>query len=355
MSRTATLLACDLYKTPFAKTSHALVRGPSRYRILAVVDSACAGEDAGELLDGRRRDIPVFASLKALLEAVDQKPEVCVVGVATVGGVLPPPIRTELLAAAEAGMTLVSGLHQILRDDTELARLTQEHGGQIIDIRRQRPASELRFWSGDILQVTTPRIAVLGTDCALGKRTTCSLLREACRRAGIRAEMVYTGQTGWLQGYPHGFILDATPNDFVCGELEKAILDCQNQTRPEVILLEGQSGLRNPAGPCGSELILAGGARGVVLQHAPGRRHFEDMEELGFRIPPLSEEIELIGLLGAEVWALTLNAEGLVPEETEETRRRLARQFGIPVVYPLSDGLSEVVGVIRKRLSLEAQ
>ena len=61
-----------------------------------------------------------------------------------------------------------------------------------------------------------PRVAVLGTDCALGKRTTSQLLVDACRERGLRAEMIYTGQTGWMQGTRHGFVLDATPNDWFC-------------------------------------------------------------------------------------------------------------------------------------------
>ena len=69
---------------------------------------------------------------------------------------------------------------------------------------------ELHFWSGDILEVEAPRIAVLGTDCALGKRTTARFLVEACRRAGLRTELIFTGQTGWMQGAPYGFILDSS-------------------------------------------------------------------------------------------------------------------------------------------------
>ena len=93
-------------------------------------------------------------------------------------------------------------------------------------------------------------------------------------------------------------MLDALPNDFVTGELEHAILSCARELSPELILLEGQSALRNPSGPCGSELILSGAARGVILQHAPGRRFFEGHERR-VRIPPVEEEIELIRLLGA--------------------------------------------------------
>jgi uncharacterized NAD-dependent epimerase/dehydratase family protein len=339
-----------MYRTPFAKTAHGLVRGPCRYDLAGIIDHTCAGKDAGELLDGRHRDIQVFKSVIAMLERMETKPDVCVIGVATSGGVLPPELRVDLVAAAEAGMTLVNGLHQLLSDDPEFVSLTGSRGASIIDIRRPRPTSELRFWTGDVLGLSTPRVAVLGTDCAIGKRTTGALAFQACREAGIRAELVYTGQTGWLQGLPHGFILDATPNDFVCGELEGAILACDRETDPDVILIEGQSSLRNPSGPCGSELILAGGAKGVILQHAPARRHFDELENLDCRIPPIEEEIELIRLLGAEVLALTINHEGMTTAEAEQARSRLANKLGIPVVLPLQGDLGELVTTIRNHI-----
>ncbi|MFQ5571354.1 MAG: DUF1611 domain-containing protein [Rhodothermales bacterium] len=347
---TALSLANGYFQTPFAKTTHGLVRGPCRYRLVGVVDATCAGHDAGVLLDGRHRDIPIFDSVSAMLAQAEVMPTHCLVGVATVGGVLPPGLYDDLTAAARVGMTLVNGLHQLLSDDAELVRLTREHGGGIIDIRKPKPVSELCFWSGEILNVRTPRVAVLGTDCALGKRTTCMLLRDALRAAGIRAEMIYTGQTGWLQGLRHGFIFDATLNDFVSGELERAVLECQHDTHPDLILLEGQSSLRNPSGPGGSEFVLSGGAKGVILQHAPARKYFEDMEDLGCEIPPLHEEIALIRLLGAEVWAVTVNTKGLTREQAFEAKARLAEEIQLPVALPLEEGLDGVVSVIRHRL-----
>jgi len=339
-----------MYQTPFAKTAHGLVRGPCRYRISGIIDQTCAGEDAGELLDHRNRGIPVFGSIMAMLETIETAPDFCVIGVATSGGILPSELRTDLVAAAQAGISLVSGLHQLLSDDPELARITRSRGASIMDIRKPRPTAELRFWTGEILGLETPRIAVLGTDCAIGKRTTGGLVVQACREAGLHAEMVYTGQTGWLQGLPFGFILDATANDFVCGELEGAILACDRETHPDVILIEGQSSLRNPSGPCGSELILAGGAKGVILQHAPARRHFDEFEELDCRIPPIEEEIELIRLLGADVLAVALNQEGMTPEEAGYARSSLAHELGIPVVLPLGGDLSELVTTIRNHI-----
>ncbi len=351
MPETAVLLTNGLFQTTFAKTTHGLVRGPSRYPILGIIDPSCAGRDAGEVLDGRCRNLPIFASLGAMLEEVGERPDYAIVGVATPGGLLPPDLRASLVEAAEAGMSLINGLHLPLADHPDLVRITQQRGGRIIDFRKPRPVTELRFWSGEVLQLETPRIPVLGTDIAVGKRTTCNFLRQGCCERGIRTEMIYTGQTGWLQGFPYGFLLDATPNDFVCGELEGAILDCRRETDPDLILIEGQGSLRNPSGPCGSELILGAAAKGVILQHAPGRTLYMEMEKLGYRIPPLSDEIRLIELLGAEVLALTLNEEALSPQELEDTRARLAEELAVPVLLPLRDGPDELVDLVCERLA----
>lgn len=345
MKESALILANGLFDSVFAKTTHGLLRGPSRYEILGVVDPDHAGQDAGYILDGRDRGIPFYSSVSEAL--VHQTPTHCIIGVATVGGVLPDPLRVDLLTAASAGLQLVNGLHQLLSDDDELVSLAK---GGIIDLRKPRPTSELQFWSGEILLVPAPRIAVLGMDCAIGKRTTAMILREGLREQGVRSQVIYTGQTGWLQGLKYGFVFDATLNDFVSGELERAIVECYREERPDVILLEGQSALRNPAGPAGAELICSAQAAGVILQHAPVRLHFEGFEDLGCRIPPLSEELELIRLLGSEVWGISLFTHGLDGAQSLQIATELEAQHGIPVVRPLEEGGERLVHAIRQRL-----
>ena len=120
------------------------------------------------------------------------------------------------------------------------------------------------------LDVKAPRV-VMGTDCALGKRTTTRWLRDACQAEGLKTELIYTGQTGWMQStHDYGFILDATPNDFVSGELESAIVRCDRELAPQLILIEGQSALRIRV-DLWSGIPSSAQAKGVILQHAPGR------------------------------------------------------------------------------------
>ena len=102
------------------------------------------------------------------------------------------------------------------------------------------------------------RIAVLGTDSAVGKRTTAWLLVDAFRKAGLGAELVGTGQTAWLQGARYSLMLDSLVSDFMAGEIEHAVWSCWKESRAEVIVLEGQGSLMNPAYPGGFELLAAG-------------------------------------------------------------------------------------------------
>lgn len=354
MQERALVIAEGAYRTGDAKTAHGLVRGPSRWEIAGVVDSTCAGGDAGTLLDGRARGIPVLASLDDALAKPGPKPGWCVVGVATHGGRLTGELRAVLLRAASAGLSIVNGLHEPAGEDEAIARAAHGSGALIIDLRKPKPVRELAFWHGHALKLPVPRVAVLGTDCALGKRTTTQLLVSECRVRGWRAEMVYTGQTGWMQGTKHGFILDATPNDFVTGELERAVVACAREEQPDVIFLEGQSALRNPSGPCGAELLLSAGARLAVLQHAPGRRFFDGAEELACKIPPIAEEIALLRFYGAEVAGVALNTEGLAVDSLERERARLEAELGLPVVLPLQQGVGRIVEALRSKAGASA-
>lgn len=343
MESSAIVLTEGRYQTGDAKTAHGLVRGPSRWPIAAVIDHAAANKEAGSELDGIPRGIPIYASVTQALARLPQRPQWCVVGVATHGGSFPDSLRASLHEAARAGLGIVNGLHELASDDAELVALTQQHRQRILDIRKPRPVRELAFWHGDGLKLKLPRVAVIGTDCALGKRTTTQFLVQECRRRGLRAEMIYTGQTGWMQGGRFGFVLDSTPNDFVPGEIERALLDCVKAENPQIIFLEGQSALRNPSGPCGAELLLSAGARQVVLQHAPARTYYDGAEALGIRIPPIAEEIALLRYYQAEVVGITLNTEGLSLEQARQHARALESQLQLPVVLPIQEGVGRIV------------
>jgi uncharacterized NAD-dependent epimerase/dehydratase family protein len=348
MPSPAIVLANDRYQTPNGKTAHGLVRGSERFDVKAVVDPSCAGQDAGELLDGTHRGIPIVASMDEALDVSGPGVSWCVMGVATHGGRFTPVLRDLIVDAVGRGLSVANGLHDAASDDPEIAALAREKGVELVDLRKAPPKSELHFWEGDILEVTTPRIAVLGTDCALGKRTTCRMLTQSLSGAGIRAEMIYTGQTGWMQGARYGFVFDSIVNDYVSGELEHAVVTCDREANPDIMLIEGQSSLRNPSGPCGSEMLLSAGARGVVLQHAPGREFLEGYDELGLQMPSAKSECELIAMYGSKVIGVTLNEDHCDDAEMRDHQARLSEELGIPVLRPLIEGVDPLVPAVRE-------
>lgn len=348
MDGNAIILTNGLLHDSPAKTAHGLVRGTERYRILAVIDAHSAGRDAGEVVDGVPRGIPVFASFADFFSGTHEPVQYAVIGLAPKGGKLPAELRETVKEVLKAGISVVSGLHDFLNDQPELAKLANQHGAAIIDVRIPKPKKDLHFWTGRIFSVTCPRVAVLGTDCAIGKRTTARLLTQACRQAGLRAQMIYSGQTGWMQGGAYGLVLDSTLNDFVSGELEHAIVSCFEETAPDVIILEGQAALRNPSGPCGSEFLVSGQVKEVVLQHAPGRVYYSGWEHLGLRLPPLSEEIDLLRAYGARPLAVTLHTGGLSAEEVQAFKLQYEQELGVPVVLPLEEGVGAIVPLVQE-------
>ena len=231
VSETAVVLANIGLDSISSKTAHALIRGPSRYSLAGIIDPTHIGMDAGSAIGWDPVGIPVFGNLDDALRQSQALVTHVVIGCATAGGKIPEPLIDDLAVAATRGLCIVNGLHQQIESIDRLARELKSGDSNVIELRRVREIDELSFWTGTINQVEATTVAVLGTDCAVGKRTTALLLEQELRRRGVKAEFVYTGQTGWLQGSNYGFILDATPNDFVSGELEKSVVACANRCR----------------------------------------------------------------------------------------------------------------------------
>ena len=344
--KNAIVLTDGLLMTSDAKTAHGLIRGTERFNIVALVDGPdTAGKDAGELLDGKYRGIPVFASMEAAMDKL-QAVHYLIIGVATVGGVLPANMVTLIYDAVKNGISVVNGLHEYLNDKADLVALAASTGAQLIDVRKPKSRAELHFWDGAIYNVKVPIVAVIGMDCAMGKRTTARMLKQACIADGVKAEMIYTGQTGWLQGGEYGFIFDSTLNDFVSGELEHAIVSCWKETNPDILFLEGQSSLRNPSGPCGVEMLISGNAKHVVLIFAPKRKYFDNEKHWG-EIPSVASEIEIIEKLGSKVIAVAVNTENCTTEEAYAYQTEYTASLGIPVLLPIQEGVAPVIPILK--------
>ncbi len=333
------------YGTTNGKTAHGLVRFTRRYDVLSVIDSRHAGEDAGEVLDGKKNGIPIHASIEAAWQdahAEGAGPVRLVIGLAPDGGRLAPADRERVREAIDRGLSVDSGLHDFLSEDPELADLAAKRGATLHDIRIPPPRKDLHFFQGKIEQVTSLKVALLGTDSAVGKRTTAWMLVEALEKAGHHTEMIGTGQTSWMQGARYSVLFDTLVNDFVSGEIEHAVWSAWHEQSPEVIVIEGQGSLMNPAYPGGFEILAAGRPDVIVLQDAPGRKEYDGFP--GYPIHPLARQIEAIELVsGKPVIAITINHENLSREEVPRICEAISRVVGLPAVDVLLEGADRLV------------
>lgn len=328
----AIILSEGVFGSTYGKTANGLVRYSQRYSIKGVIDSKLKGRDAGEVLSGKKNGIPIVSSIK---EGLKLGPDTMIIGIATDGGFLPEPYRKYVREAIDSGLNIVSGLHEFLSDDPEFSALARERKITLTDVRKIFRDRKISF-TGRINEVKAIKIAVLGTDSAIGKRTTGVFLNREMNRSGRKSLMIGTGQTAWMQGFPYTIVLDAIINDFVAGSLEAVTVEAWEKEKPDYMFLEGQGSIIHPAYPGSYEIIGACRPRYVILQHAPARLYYDGFEQ--FKIPPLDRYIRAIELISdAKVIGISINGENLTGEQIEETIEDTEKRTGIYTFDPLSD------------------
>ena len=317
------------------KTANGLVRYSQAYRILSVIDARLEGYDSGQVLDNVSNAIPIVEDLEAAVTRQAYIPDTLIYGIAPSTGTMSTTDREVVLNAISLGMNIVGGLHEYLGDDPEISSAAEAANVKIRDIRKPKPTKDMRLFDGSVSEVKAIRIAVLGTDCAIGKRTTATILARELNACGIKAILVSTGQTGLMQGAKYGIAMDAVPPQFCCGELERVIVAASHDNDPDVILIEGQGALSHPAF-CTSAFILRGSQpSAVVLQHAPKRAHRCDFPTMP--MPLIKSEITLIeAFADTRVIGITLNHEAMTGTDVIRTIDSLSRDLGIPVTDALT-------------------
>lgn len=342
----AVILAEKVFSSTYGKTAHGLIRYSQRYEIVAVIDSQLTGMDAGEYLEGRFKNIPI---VKDLSESLKYKPRNLIIGAATDGGLLPYEYRDIVKEALENRLNVVNGLHEFISDIQEFSDLARAKDVKIIDIRKMFRDRNTSF-TGDIEKVRSFKIAILGTDSAIGKRTTAILLLNELRRRGFKAEMIGTGQTSWMQGIEYTTVVDATVNDFVAGTIEEQVVKAWKDKVPDFIILEGQGSIVHPAYPGSFELIAAGRPDAIILQDAPGRKGLDGFEN--YPMPNVGKVISILELLSNKrVIAITLNTKNLTVESVTEVVNEYEREYGVPVIQPLQEieRLGDIIAPLGKQ------
>jgi len=329
------------------KTANGLVRQSDKYRITSVIDSEKAGLDAGEVLGDAHNGITICRDLAEAVASAEGLPDVFIFGIAPASGLLSVHERGVVLEAMSRGMDIVSGLHEFLGDDPVFIAAQAEHQVAIRDVRRPPAKKDLRLFDGSIAGVTCPRIAILGTDCAIGKRTTAVLLTRALNERGINAVMIATGQTGLIQGARYGVALDAMPSQFCAGEVEGAVVSAFAAEHPDVIIIEGQSALGHPAYLSSGFILRGSQPQAVILQHAPARDTRCDFD--GLLVPSPSVEINLIETFAnTKVIGLAINHEEMTDAEVTAAILMYELELGIPATDALTRPIDDLVEMVTR-------
>jgi len=324
------------------KTATGLVRHSETYTVVGVIDSSLAGKDAGEELGEEKNGIPIFTNLEDALSKLSEVPDCYIYGKAPLEAYISMNERNLILEAMENGMDIINGLHQFFSEDREFVHMAARNAVRIKDIRKPPQLKDLHVFTGQRSKVTVPIVAVLGTDCACGKRTTAVELNNTLNNLGIKSVLIATGQSGLMQGAMYGVAIDALVSQFVVGEIENSVIQAFNNESPDIILVEGQSAVSHPAF-MGSMGILKGSKPdGVILQHPPARKSRCDFPNL--KMPNVESEIKLIETISqTKVMAIALSHENLSGEEVLGIIASYEKKFKLPTTDVLSHGCQKLV------------
>jgi uncharacterized NAD-dependent epimerase/dehydratase family protein len=327
------------------KVANGLARHSEKYDILGVIDSTKAGLDTGEYLDGIKKGIPVFSSINYAIEKLGFVPEYFIYGIAAQAAYLDHEQREVILGAMKIGMNFVNGLPEFFTEDEEFIRKAIEYRVHTYDMRKAPPRKHLHNFSGRIHEVTTPVIAVMGTDCAVGKRTTAVRLIKALKQVGLNPAFVATGQTGLLQGAKYGIAVDVLTSGFATGEVENAIINAYEKEHPDIIVVEGQGALSHPAYTSSSAIVRGANPNAIIIQHPPRRTNHCDYPDIS--MPTLESEIELIEIFSkSKVIAITINHEDMTDAEVKNTIVEYESKYELPTTDVLKFGCDKLINTL---------
>lgn len=307
-----------------AKTAHGVIRYGSDETV-AVVDPSCAGKRVRDAVPYLECDAPIVSSVA---QALEFSPTSLLIGTAPQGGKLPPEWRAQVLAAIEAGLEIVNGLHDMFAQDPEFAAAARKHHARIWDVR-QPP--DVPLFSGDVYGVRAPIVLAVGNDCAVGKMTVVLELARAAKARGRHAEFVATGQTGiMIAGW--GIAVDRVISDFATGAAEQLVLEAARRN-PDYILVEGQGGINHPAyAPVTLSLLFGSAPDALVLVVDPKRTYIETFgtPTLSYRALIRTYEGLCASVKPAKVAGIALNTHGLTEERAREEIERARSETQLP-------------------------
>jgi len=342
-TRKMIILTDGHYNAHAAKTAICVVR----YRpeeVVAVLDRDLCGKTCGEVMKAGGQ-IPFVGSLEEAPGA-----NTLLIGIAPPGGKIPVSWRPIVLEAIARKLTIVSGLHEFLREDPEFAQAAAEHRARLLDLRDNQ---ERDVASGLPYDQRCLRIHTVANDCSCGKMVATVEVTQGLNRAGVDAAFVATGQTGIMVA-GDGCPIDRVIADFVGGAAEKLVVKNQHH---EVIVIEGQGSLYHPR-YSGVTFGLLHGVKpdGLVYCYEMGRKAIDDMKHVA--LPSADKAIEFYETCAnvmhpCRVIGVAVNGQHFGDDEVAAECRRVGEELGLPICDVIRHGpdkLVEAVIQLKKQL-----
>ncbi|WP_291326219.1 N-acetyltransferase DgcN [Desulfovibrio sp. UCD-KL4C] len=294
---------------------------------------------AGQLrMEGCKADLGVKDL--TIKEAVDAGVKTLVVGVVNRGGIISESWKSILIEALEAGMDIACGLHNLLRDEADLAKAAADNGRTLYDVR----IPTVKYPVANGKKRTGKRCLAVGTDCSVGKMYTALAMDREMKKRGLKSTFRATGQTGILiEG--GGVPLDAVVADFMAGAIEWLT---PNNDADHWDMIEGQGSLFH-ASYSGVTMALVHGGQpdALILCHEPTREHMRGLPD--YQQPSL-EDLRDVALRLAQVVnpackvaAISVNTQHMDEAAALKYLEEVEKRMGIPTVDPYRQGASRLV------------
>ena len=266
-----------------------------------------------------------------------------VIGVAPSGGALKAEWVSALSEALRAGLSIVSGLHCKLSEESALVAAAAASGQQLLDVRV--PPASIPIASGR--QRSGKRLLMVGTDCCVGKKYSALALHKALAERGVAATFRATGQTGMLIA-GGGIPMDAVVSDFLSGAAEMLTPDAAPDHWD---VIEGQGSLSHPA-YAGVTVGLLHGSQpdAMVLCHAVGRTAIDEYED--YPVPDLRdciaqyEQAARVTNARARVVGISLNTQGFDDAGALSACDEISSQAGVPCIDPMRHALDPILDAL---------
>jgi len=270
-----------------------------------------------------------------LTEARQAGCKTLVIGVANRGGVISQSWKKVLVQALEEGFDLASGLHNLLRDEEDLAAVARATGRSLHDVR----VPDVKYPIANGVRRTGKRMLAVGTDCSIGKMYTALCMERAMHARGMNATFRATGQTGILitgGGVP----LDAVVADFMAGSIEWLTPDNDPNHWD---LIEGQGSLFHISYSGVTLALIHGGQPdALILCHEPTRTHMRGLPN--HPLPSLEAvrdtalALARVANPGCVVAGVSINTAALSDSEAADYCARIEERLGLPTVDPFRHG-----------------